>query len=43
VLSKHSFSAEEAAMSIFKVLFEGAFTDEARREFHVLENSTELL
>lgn len=43
VLSKHSFSAQEAAMSIFKVLFEGAFTDEARKEFHVLENSTELL
>jgi AcrR family transcriptional regulator len=43
ILSKHSFSAEEAAKSIFKVLFEGAFTDEARKEFHVLENSTELL
>ncbi len=43
VLSKHSFSAQEAAMSIFKVLFEGAFTDEAKREFHILENSTELL
>lgn len=43
VLSKHSFSAHEAAMSIFKVLFEGAFTDEARKEFHIPENSTELL
>ena len=43
ILSKHSFSAEEAAMSIFKVLFEGAFTDEARKEFHILKNSTELL
>jgi AcrR family transcriptional regulator len=43
VLSKHSFSAEQAARSIFRVLFEGALTDEARKEFHVLENSNQLL
>lgn len=32
VLSRHSFSAEEAAKSIFTVLFEGALTDGARKE-----------
>lgn len=40
VLSSNSFSAEEAARSIFRVLFEGALTDQARKEFHVLENPT---
>ena len=41
VLSQHSFSAQEAAQNIFKVLFEGALTDAARREFHVFDKPTE--
>jgi AcrR family transcriptional regulator len=41
VLTQCSFSAQEAAQSIFKVLFEGALTDEARKEFHVFDKPTE--
>jgi AcrR family transcriptional regulator len=37
ILSQHSFSAEEAARSIFKVIFEGALTEAARKEFHVFD------
>lgn len=43
VLTKHSFSAEQAGRCIFKVLFEGALTDEARKEFHVLEHYPDIL
>lgn len=43
VLTQHSFSAQEAAQSIFKVLFEGALTDTARREFHLFDKSTEFV
>jgi AcrR family transcriptional regulator len=43
VLTQHSFSAQEAAQSIFKVLFEGALTDTARKEFHVFDKSTEFV
>jgi AcrR family transcriptional regulator len=41
VLSRHSFSAEEAASSIFTVIFEGALTDSARNEFHFFDKPTE--
>lgn len=41
VLAQCSFSAQEAAQSIFKVLFEGALTDEARKDFHVFDKPTE--
>ncbi|MEP0823131.1 MAG: TetR/AcrR family transcriptional regulator [Ignavibacterium sp.] len=34
VLAEHSFSAEEAFRQIFKVLFEGILTDEARQRFN---------
>jgi AcrR family transcriptional regulator len=43
VLAQSSFSAQEAAQSILKVLFEGALTDEARKEFHVFDKPTELV
>ena len=43
VLSQHSFSAQEAAQSIFRVLFEGALTDPARKEFHVFDKPTEFV
>jgi TetR/AcrR family transcriptional regulator, transcriptional repressor of aconitase len=43
VLTQHSFSAQEAAQSIFKVLFEGALTDDARSEFHVFDKPTEFV
>jgi AcrR family transcriptional regulator len=36
-LSEHSFSAQEAFRSIFRVLFEGALTDEARSKMHLFE------
>ena len=38
VLSQNSFSAEEAFRSIFKTVFEGALTEEARRDFHVFDS-----
>jgi AcrR family transcriptional regulator len=34
VLAQHPFSAEEAFRQIFRVLFEGILTDEARKQFH---------
>ena len=41
VLTQYSFSAQEAVQGIMKILFEGALTDEARKEFHVFEKPTE--
>jgi AcrR family transcriptional regulator len=38
VLAQHSFSMQEAMRSIFKVIFEGALTEEARKDFHVFDN-----
>ena len=38
VLAQQSFSAQDAARSIFRVIFEGALTDDARKEFHVFDN-----
>jgi AcrR family transcriptional regulator len=43
VLTQHSFSAQEAAQSILKVLFEGALTDAAREEFHAFDKPTEFV
>ena len=43
VLSRHSFSAEEAALSIFTIVFEGALTDSARNEFHFFDKPTEFV
>jgi TetR/AcrR family transcriptional regulator, transcriptional repressor of aconitase len=37
ILSQQSFSASEAARSIFRVIFEGALTETARKEFHVFD------
>lgn len=36
-LTQQSFSLNEAFRTIFKTLFEGALTDEARKEFHVFD------
>jgi AcrR family transcriptional regulator len=41
VLTQSSFSAQDAAQSILKVLFQGALTDTARREFHIFDKPTE--
>ena len=35
VLSQQPFSAEEAFKGIFRILYEGAFTDEARKRFQL--------
>jgi len=43
ILAKHSFSATDAARTIFGVLFEGALTDEARKEFRMFEHTPEFL
>jgi len=43
ILTRHSFSLEEGARSIFRVMFEGALTDSARKEFHLLDQPTVLL
>lgn len=40
VLSQNSFSAQEAFRTIFKVLFEGTLTDEARKNFHLFNTPT---
>lgn len=40
VLSQNSFSAQEAFRTIFKVLFEGTLTDEARKDFHLFNTPT---
>ena len=37
VLAEHSFAAEEAFRQIFRILFEGALTDEARQSFHFFD------
>lgn len=37
VLSQNSFSAPDAFRTIFKVLFEGTLTDEARKNFHLFD------
>ncbi|MBI3580099.1 MAG: TetR/AcrR family transcriptional regulator [Ignavibacteriales bacterium] len=37
ILSQNSFSAPEAFHTIFKVLFEGTLTDEARKNFHLFD------
>lgn len=34
VLAQHSFSAEEAFRQLFRILFEGILTDDARQRFH---------
>lgn len=36
-LTQQSFSLNEAFRTIFKTLFEGALTDEARKEFHAFD------
>ncbi len=38
-LSQHSFNPETAFRSIFKILFEGALTDGARKQFQLFEPS----
>ena len=38
VLSQNSFSAEEAFRIIFTTIFEGALTDDARKNFHVFDS-----
>ncbi|MDE3057367.1 MAG: TetR/AcrR family transcriptional regulator [Bacteroidota bacterium] len=38
VLAQHSFSAQEAMRSIFKIIFEGALTEDARKNFHAFDN-----
>jgi AcrR family transcriptional regulator len=43
ILSQHSFSAEEAARSIFQVIFEGALTEAARKEFHIFDKPLGLI
>jgi AcrR family transcriptional regulator len=40
VLSQNSFSAEDAFRTIFRIIFEGALTDEARLNFHLFEVPT---
>ncbi|HTR81834.1 MAG TPA: TetR/AcrR family transcriptional regulator [Bacteroidota bacterium] len=37
VLSQNSFSAEDAFKTIFRTIFEGALTDEARKDFHIFD------
>jgi AcrR family transcriptional regulator len=37
VLTQNSFSAEEAFQFIFRTIFEGALTDESRKDFHVFD------
>jgi len=37
VLANYSFSAQEAFQQLFRILFEGALTDEARAKFHFFE------
>ena len=38
-LSQHSFSAGEALRGIFRIIFEGAMTEEARKNAHLFEHS----
>ncbi len=37
VLTQNSFSAEEAFTFIFRTIFEGALTEDARKDFHVFD------
>ena len=39
VLSQAPFSAEEAFKTVMKTIFEGALTDEGRKNFHVFDSS----
>ncbi len=39
VLSAQSFSMEEALRGIFRIIFEGAMTDEARKKFRLFDKS----
>ncbi|HTY36422.1 MAG TPA: TetR/AcrR family transcriptional regulator [Bacteroidota bacterium] len=41
VVSQYSFSAEDAARGILKVLFQGALTDKARGDFHIFDQPKE--
>ena len=43
VLSEHSFSMEEALRGIFKIIFEGAMTEEAKMHSQVFEKSMAML
>lgn len=36
-LSQHSFSAQQAFRSVFVILFEGALTDQSRKDFHFFD------
>ncbi len=38
ILSQNSFSAEEAFKVIFRTIFEGALTDDARKDFHIFDS-----
>jgi len=40
VLSQQSFSAEEAFKGIFRILYEGALTDEARKRFQLINSNS---
>jgi AcrR family transcriptional regulator len=40
ILSQNSFSAEEAFKIIFRTIFEGALTDDARKDFHIFDSPT---
>lgn len=37
-LSEHSFSAQQAFRSVFVILFEGALTDQSRKDFHFFDS-----
>ena len=39
-LTQQSFSGEEALAGIFKIIFEGAVTDEARKDLHLFDKPT---
>jgi TetR/AcrR family transcriptional regulator, transcriptional repressor of aconitase len=43
VLTQNSFSAKEAAENILRLLFEGALTDSARKDFHVFDKPTDFV
>jgi AcrR family transcriptional regulator len=42
-LTQQSFSGEEALAGIFKIIFEGAMTEEARKEFGLFDEATTTL
>jgi hypothetical protein len=39
VLAQAPFSAEEAFTTVMKTIFEGALTEEGRKNFHVFDSS----